>query len=324
MTTQLQTLATQVSQLADSLTGNLSRLGEAFQQGLADSGKLLAAANESASQQIGALRETLAKIHKDLGEFGLASRNLSAATETIQRILGAAQKRGSLGEVVLERLLEDALPREHFELQYRFRSGETVDAVVRFQDKLLPIDSKFPRDAYLRIQDEEDRGRKEFSAAVRSYADSIARKYILPGENTLDIALMFVPSESVYYELLITEAPGGIRLDEYCRTRKVIPVSPNTLYAYLSVILLGLRGMKIEENARRLLATLSGLEQQFGAFAEVYDKLGTHLRHAQQSYEEASRKFEHVRSALEQIARGALSSQPAAALEPARKGLLEN
>jgi len=116
-----------------------------------------------------------------------------------------------------------------------------------------------------------------------------------------------VPSEGVFYELLMTQDSKYGMLDEYCRSKKVLPVSPNTFYAYLSAVALSLRGQKIEESARHLLAGMAGLARQFETFGDVYEKLGTHLRHAQQSYEEADSKLTRARNSLEQMEQGALS-----------------
>jgi DNA recombination protein RmuC len=176
---------------------------------------------------------------------------------------------------------------------------------VRLSDKLLPIDSKFPLDGYRRLLELGEEYRKDFSQAVRVHADSIAKKYILPGEETLDIALMFVASEGVYYELLRSVDAKGTPLDEYCRTRCIVPVSPSTLFAHLKIIFLGLQGLQIEENAKRLLASLSGLKKQMDNFGEVYERLGTHLRNAQQSYSDADRKLDRARTSLEELAQGA-------------------
>ena len=158
--------------------------------------------------------------------------------------------------------------------------------------------------------------RKEFSVAVRKHADSIAEKYILPHEHTFDYALMFVPSEGVYYELMMTEDAKGGQLDEYCRNKRVFPVSPNTFYACLSAVALSLQGQKIEENTRHILAGMSGLKKQFEVFDEVYEKLGKHLRNAQQSYEEADSRLSRTRNSLEQLTQGALDEPEIKSLNP--------
>ena len=230
---------------------------------------------------------------------------LSSAAKQIETVLGGAKTRGTLGEIALDRILADTLPRASYETQFRFSTGEIVDAIVRLNGKILPIDSKFPLDGYRRLLELGEESRKEFAQAVRGHADAIAKKYILPGEDTLDIALMFVPSEGVYYELLRSVDGKGVPVDEYCRTRCVVPVSPSTLFAHLKIIFLGLQGMQIEEGAKRLLANISGLSKHLDNFGEVYEKLGTHLRNAQQSYADADRKLDRARASLEELAQGA-------------------
>jgi DNA recombination protein RmuC len=243
-----------------------------------------------------------------LGEVQQAGRDMSQATQTLQTILSGAKTRGTLGEVALERLLEDALPRSAYDTQHRFAStGAIVDAIVRSGERLLSVDSKFPLEAYRRLVDAGEDARREFCVAVRKHADCIAEKYILPEEHTFDYALMFVPSEGVYYELLLTEDSKYGMLDEYCRSKRVFPVSPNTFYACLSAFAISLQGQKIEESTRMILAGMSGLKKQFESFTDVYEKLGNHLRHAQQSYEDADSKLTRARNSLEQMSQGALS-----------------
>ncbi len=174
----------------------------------------------------------------------------------------------------------------------------------------MAIDSKFPLDAYLRLTEEGEEARKAFVTAVKAHADSIARKYIVPDENTLDFALMFVPSETVYYELLMSADSKGVAVDAYCRSRNIIAVSPNTLYAHLCVIGMGLRGMQIEENAKRLSDNLSGMRKQLDTFSEYFEKIGTHLKNAQQSYTEADKRFDKASNTLDNILSSSESPQP--------------
>ncbi len=298
--------ATQVGQLASLLTQQLGQVTQQMQSGVAATGQLATEAQREVSAQLKASTEMLGNIRQQLGEVQQAGRDLSDAARTIETVLGGAKTRGSLGELALDRLLADTLPQASYDLQHRFSSGETVDAAVRFGDKLLPIDSKFPREDFLRIPEEGTEARRRFGHAVKAHADTISRKYIVPAEGTLDIALMFIPSEGAYYELLMTEDAKGVPLADYCRSKRVFPVSPNTLYAQLAVILIGLRGMQIEENARQLRLGLAGLQKQLEIFDEVHLRLGTHLRNAQQSYSEAERKLERARASLEQMVQGAL------------------
>ena len=163
-------------------------------------------------------------MNQKIGEVQQTSQDLSKATQTFSPFSAERRRAASLGEVTLERLLADALPQSAYSTQYRFAStGAIVDAIVRSGERLLSIDSKFPLEAYRRLVEVGDEARREFSMAVRKHADSIAEKYILPDEHTFDYALMFVPSEGVYYELLMTEDPKYGRLEEYCRGEARVP-----------------------------------------------------------------------------------------------------
>jgi DNA recombination protein RmuC len=301
---QSQAHASQISQLAQSLSAQLGQVTQQVQSGMVSVGTIASGAQKAVSEQLQASTQMLASVHQQIGEMQQAGHELSSAAKQIGEVLGGAKTRGTLGEVALDRILADTLPRASYDTQFRFSTGEVVDAVVHLSDKLLPIDSKFPLEGYRRLLDQGEECRKDFSQAVRLHTDSIAKKYILPGEETLDIALMFVPSEGVYYELLRSVDGKGVPLDEYCRTRCVVPVSPSTLFAHLKIIFLGLRGMQIEENAKRLMGSLSGLKKQMDNFGEVYEKLGTHLRNAQQNYADADRKLDRARASLEELAQG--------------------
>jgi DNA recombination protein RmuC len=294
---QMETIAKGVAQRLDSVTPALQ---DAIKNSAQITGQLTSDAQTRMADELRNTRDQISQIQKQLGAVQLAGQQMSQTAQTLEGILGGAKSRGSLGEVTLERLLEDSLPSAQYARQYRFSSGEAADAVIVLRDKkLMAIDSKFPLDAYRRITSEGDEARRAFVTAVKGHADSIAKKYIVPDEGTLDVALMFVPSESVYYELLMTADGKGQPLDAYCRDQKVIAVSPNTLYAHLCVIAMGLRGMQMEENAERLLASLSGMEKQMEKFADKFGTLGTHLKNAQQSYGESDKLFEKAQSTLE-------------------------
>ena len=315
---QAQAVTSQINHLMTSVTQQLGQVRQELQSGVASTGKLASDAQIAMTRQLQESSETIRKISLQLGEVRQAGRDLSATSQTLQAVLGGAKTRGALGEMALDRLLEDALPRSAYETQYRFAStGAIVDAVVHSGERILSIDSKFPLEAYRRLIADGEGARKEFAQVVRKHADSVAEKYILPDEQTFDYALMFVPSEGVYYELVMTEDSKYGKLDEYCRMKRVFPVSPNTFYACLSAVAISLQGQKIEENARHLFASLAGLKKQFESFAEVYEKLGTHLRHAQQSYEDADSKLNRARNSLEQMSQGALPESGAKALEKA-------
>jgi DNA recombination protein RmuC len=296
-TGQLETIAKNVAQRLDSVTPALQ---DAIKNSAQITGQMTSDAQTKMADELKNTRDQISQIQRQLGEVQQAGNQMALTAQTLEGILGGAKSRGSLGEVTLERLLEDSLPRAQYEMQYRFSSGEVADAVIKLRDKkLMAIDSKFPLDAYRRIGTEGEEARRSFAVAVKGHADAISKKYIVPDESTLDVALMFVPSESVYYELLQTSDNKGQPLDAYCRDKHVIAVSPNTLYAHLCVIAMGLRGMQMEENAKRLLESLSGMEKQMEKFADKFATLGTHLKNAQQSYSESDKLFERAQNTLE-------------------------
>lgn len=304
-TGQMEAIAKSVAQRLDSVTPALQ---EAIKNSAQITGQLTSDAQARMANELKNTRDQISQIQRQIGEVQQAGKEMSQTAHTLEEILGSAKSRGSLGEVTLEKLLEDSLPAAQYERQYRFASGEIADAVIRLRDKkLMAIDSKFPLDAYRRIAAEGDEARRAFVTAVKGHADAIARKYIAPDEGTLDLALMFVPSESVYYELLLTSDGKGQPLDAYCREKQVIAVSPNTLYAHLQVIAMGLRGMQMEENAKRLLEALWGMEKQLEKFADKFGVLGTHLKNASQSYSDADRLLERTQASLE----GMLGTGPA-------------
>ena len=307
----LQTMATaqaqsagQIASIGQSVTQRLDSVTKTLQDGVSQSAQISAQSQAAMANELKNSQQTLGEIQKQLGAVQLAGSQMSQTAETLQNILGGAKTRGSLGEVTLERLLEDCLPKNRFARQHRFSSGEIADAVIFLRDKLLPIDSKFPLDAYRRIAEEGEEARRAFATAVKNHADAISKKYVLPEEATLPIALMFVPSESVYYELLMTTDAKSTPLDEYCRSKNVVAVSPNTLYANLQVILMGLQGMQIEENAKNLRANLAGLQSQLRKFVDPFEKLGTHLKNAAQSYAEADKRFEKAETSVEAMLAG--------------------
>jgi DNA recombination protein RmuC len=320
---QTQAFAAQIGQLAHSITQQMGQVSQQLQSGVAATGALASEAQKEVSAQIRASTEVLGVLRQQIGAVQQAGRELSDAAKAIETVLGGTKTRGTLGEVALERMLEDALPRSAYETQYRFPSGAIVDAAIHVGGKIIPVDSKFPLEAYRRLVDAgenaKENARREFARAVRTHADAIAEKYILPAEGTLDYAFMFIPSEGVYYEFLLAEDPRVGLLADYCRNRRVVAVSPNVLYAYLHTILMGLRGMQIEENARRLLEQLGGLRKQFDNFAGTYEKLGTHLRNAQQNYEDANSKLAKARGSLEQMVAGVIPAETDPALEPTTK-----
>lgn len=244
-------------------------------------------------------------INRSIGELGLRAAQLEEFGKAINEIGGLLrppQIRGMTGEVLLEKILSDMLPAGIYEMKYAFQSGEQVDAVIKFRDYILSIDSKFPLDSFKRMLDceaEDDKKRcyKEFVQAVKKQVDSISKKYILPNENTFEFAFMYVPSESVYYEAVVRDKQYDEEnfLLSYAMKKGVYIVSPATLYPYISTIVHGLKALKIEENAKQILVKIGALKKDFEEFKIDFDVIGGHLSDAYKKFvSEATKKLSRI------------------------------
>lgn len=252
------------------------------------------------------------QLQKKLGQMEESSKKiyeLGQGLQDLKDILKNPKLRGNMGEFFLEDLLRQILPPDHYEMQKTFRSGEVVDAVIQLGDSLISVDSKFPLESFVRlVQLPEDQAelkkkeKKSFVTALKKHADAIAKKYICPDEGTFDFALMYIPAENVYYETIIRDdlLDNEGSLYSYLLSKKVIPVSPNSLYAYLQVIVLGLRGMRVQENAKQMITDLQRIEGDLGKFKDDYTVLGKHLKNASSSYEESNKRLDkfHNRFAM--------------------------
>ncbi len=251
---------------------------------------------DNAAKVVGDLREKVGQIH----EVG------KAAAELVH-ILRAPKLRGGMGELFLGDLLAQILPPEHYKLQHRFKSGEAVDAAIQIGQNLVPVDAKFPYENFKRVveaasESERVAARKQFLRDVKKHVDAIAGKYILPDEGTYDFALMYVPAENVYYETIIKEETGEEhQLFGYALQKRVIPVSPNSFYAYLQTILLGLRGMKVEQQAQEILAALSRLRGDFDKLQENFRLVGRHLTNAGSAYNDTEKSLTKFDAKLSQV-----------------------
>lgn len=298
LTAQAQGFAAQMGQLTQLVTQNLSEVRSELEQGVTTASQITAGAQRDMTDQLRTSTEVIDRLTKHLGEMQQSGRELTQATQLMQTVLGGPKSRGVIGEAQLESLLGDVLPKSGYEFDYEFANGATPTAVLHAGRKLVAIDAEFPLDACRKVVEKGDESaRGEFAAAVRKHVDEVAETYILPYENTLDLALMFVPSESAFVELLLTEDEKG-RLDDYCRQKHVLPVSPNSLHAYLSAVLVGLKGMEFEENAKRMLASLDDVKKQFEEFAQAHAELGSRLQKVRDSYEDAGRLLASAQTAL--------------------------
>lgn len=293
LTEQLRVIQEQVHQQLQSVNHHLQNSSGQIGQRL-----------DNTTRIIGEVRENIGKLSKTSEQIYEVGKNIAS----LQDILRPPKLRGGLGEHFLGELLSQILPPECFTLQYPFSSGERVDAVVQLGEKLVPIDSKFPLENFRRIleskTEEERRGHhRSFSRDVKKHIDHIASKYIVPEEGTYDFALLYIPAENVYYETITKDESLG---DEnpiltHALAKKVIPVSPNSFYAYLQVIMMGLRGLRIEDHARDIQTLLVGLGKDLKEFQEDFRVVGKHIGDARNRFEEARGRLERFSLKLDQV-----------------------
>ena len=264
---------------------------------------------ENVSLSLRSQQETLSRLHTQIGQLQDANRQMLPEVRRLHDILASPKLRGQLGEWSLENLLENTLPAESFKLQYAFKDGKIVDALIQMPGYSVPVDAKFPLpsfEAMLRAENEDERTRlhRQFQKDVANHIDKIADSYIRPAEGTLDFALMYIPAENVYYETIVRHDDDAHDILNYALDKKVIPVSPNLLYAYLMTIVMGLHGLQIEKQAAEILQNLKKLNASFADFGSTWDVLGKHLRNAQSQYEEGNSKFNKFGMELTQIQSG--------------------
>ncbi len=251
-------------------------------------------------------RQVMGDVQHRLGVLQHATQSMMDIGKDISSlhdILRAPKLRGGMGELMLAELLRQILPEDHFSLQYRFANGSQVDAIIRLGDGLIPVDAKFPLENFKRIleagsDEKQAEARKVFWRYVKKHIDDIGTKYILPEEGTFEFALMYIPSESIYYETIIKDDAQNESLSSYAMKRKVIPVSPNSFYAYLQAIVRGLKGMRIERSAQIILENLGQLEVDLEQCLTDFEKIGGHLAHARTAYEKTEQRFQKLRNRM--------------------------
>ena len=306
---QLSSVNQQVALLQGQVTQSLGDTRKAMDVRLDGAAVVI----KDVSRQLGQLSEKtqqLAEIGKDIS--------------SLQDILRSPKLRGNMGELFLGDLLAQILPPEHYQTQYAFQDGGKVDAVIRLQAGLVPVDAKFPLENFQRLvkaetPEEKKVLRRAFITDVKKHIEAIATKYIRTDEGTFDFALMYVPAENVYYETIIKDDELGAdgALFAHALARRVIPVSPNSFYAYLQTILLGLKGLRVEESAREIINHLARLNQEFDRFSESFRLVGDHLENALKKYEEAQKRLLKVDGKMEQLdGLAKLESTPAEKLQP--------
>ena len=291
-------LQQQLEGVRTSSDGTKNALQDSLQKGYAT----LTQSNQSTS-------ETLNKLNNQIGQLITASTQMQKVGDDVKRlqeILASPKLRGGLGEWSLENLLAQVLPKDSYEVQYTFRDGQKVDALIHLAGYNAPIDAKFPLSSFEQLLKAENDGervrlRKQFHNDVIKHIDKIAASYIRSAEGTLDFALMYIPAENVYYESIVKYDDDAKDILQYSLDKKVVPVSPNLLYAYLMTVVMGLHGLQIEKQAAEIRQNLKKLNASFNDFNETWDVLGKHIRNAYSQFDEGHKKLDRFGMELTNI-----------------------
>lgn len=284
----------------DTKMGETNReMQQAVQTQFSESQKLIRQINEQ-------VEKNLIGVAKEMTAANETSKQVLSITDQLQnleKVLTHQKQRGALGEAALELILSNILPPTAYQLQYQFKDGDTVDAVIITKDGMIPVDAKFSLDNYNRIVNETDESRKEelekdFKNDLKKRIDETA-KYVRPGEGTLPFAFMFIPAEGIYYDLLVNEV-GAVKvntrnlIDYASHEKKVIIVSPTTFSAYLQSVLYGFRAFKIEESAQQIIGRVEELRKHLAAYEDYMKKLGNALGTTVNHYTAAYKELKKV------------------------------
>ena len=288
----------------DKLSKSQSELNTSIQRQFAQSAKIIA----DVTQRLTKLDETNKRVVDVADEL-----------KTLQNVLQNPKQRGGVGEYYLQTVLENVLPPGNFKLQYAFKDGEIVDAAVFIDKKILPVDSKFSLENYNRLVEETDKSKREvlvkaFKNDLKNRIDETS-KYIRPSEDTMDFAFMFIPSEAIYYDLLVnkvgTTNTSARDLLEYAfKDKNVIIVSPTTFLAYLQTVLQGLRSLQIEEQAKEIQKRVGELGRHIGTYETFMQKLGNSLGTTVNHYNSAHKELKKIDKDVVKIADTAPAVDP--------------
>lgn len=282
-----------------SMQGSLEATNKTLNTALSSNTDQMVRTLQENSKQLNERLDKAAHVIREVGvEVGQMSE-IGRSMKELQEFLKSPKLRGNIGEEILKDLIAQLFPKNSFHLQYQFKSGERVDAAIKTDAGILPIDSKFPMENYQKMVKSEDASekdtfQKEFCRDVKKHIDVISKKYILPDEGTMDFALMYVPSEAVFYEMCnLTEVM------EYARRQRVYLVSPSTLYVHLQTILLSFEGKKIESRSREVFKLLRSIQIEYDKVNENLGVLGKHLGNATAQFANVSTGFTHIGTKLQ-------------------------
>lgn len=290
-------LQQQIGDLSRTLDARLGESSQALREQFGQSGEIMHRITKDVSDHLSKVTQELVRV----GESSKQVVNIADQLKHLQDILKNPKQRGTLGEYHLEVALKNILPPAAYGLQYQFSDGTKVDAVIFYAEKIIPIDSKFSLENYMKILDSKtDVERAKYEDALKSDLKTRIEetsKYIKPGEGTMDFAFMFIPSEPLYYDLLVNKigTGAGKSLLEYAVGEKHVHiVSPTTIYAYLETILHGLRQTAISKSAEQIKKNIGELATHLKKYEDYFQKLGNHLRTSASAYNNAYKEFKKI------------------------------
>lgn len=234
------------------------------------------------NQRLDSSASLIASVQKNLGEMSEIGRGI----RNLQDFLQSPKMRGGLGEEVLSDMIRQSFPKSAYQFQYSFKSGVKVDAIIKTDAGLMCIDSKFPMENFKALINAQPGAKSAFVSDIKKHISDISEKYILPAERTLDFALMFIPSESVYYEAI--NLP---EISEFARKHRVYPVSPNTLFAHLQVLMLAFQGKELESKTREVWQLLRAIQKDYVQVESNLSVLSRHLTNASNQMVNVSQSF---------------------------------
>jgi len=254
--------------------------------------------NRAINERLDNAARVISEVNRELGSMSQIGNQL----RSFQDFLKAPKLRGGLGEQGLKTILSQSLPNDLYKMQYKFRNNQAVDAVVKIEAGIIPIDSKFPLEEFnnfLKSENESEKTiyLKDFARSFKKHVDDISKKYILPDEGTVDFAFMYLPSETLFFEI-VNNQPS---LLDYANRSKIIPASPSSFSYYLKTIMIGLEGKKITEMSKQILSTLKIIQSENKKFGEGLGILDSHISNARKTMDRVSSGYEKLSGKIDQV-----------------------
>jgi DNA recombination protein RmuC len=251
----------------------------------------------SLNERLDTATRVISELKTETGKFSEIGRSM----QSLQDFLNSPKLRGNIGEQILRDLMAQVLPDDSFETQYHFHSGDIVDAVIKTKAGLISVDSKFPMENFSKLsksenKKEEDELSKIFATDVKKHIKAIAQKYIRTNENTVDFALMYIPAESIYYEITANQP----ELSQYAQDLRVLPVSPSTFYAFLRTILVSFEGQRIAKEASAILRELRTISKESSQFSSKLETLSRHITNAYNNMSSVTADFNSLQTKITQ------------------------